>query len=86
MEAFAATGYFLPLLKLTELVAGLLLLSKSYAPLGVLLFFPIVVQINLFHFFLAPAGLPLSVLLALLEAYLVKQYFYLFYPFFFPED
>src|SRR3954469_3620773 len=37
LAALAATGYMLPLLKVTELAAGLLVLSGRFTPLGLTL-------------------------------------------------
>ena len=54
MGAFGATGYFFPVLKLTEVVGGLLLLTGFAAPLGLVVLAPITVQIFLFHAVLTP--------------------------------
>ena len=63
--ALAATGYMLPLIKGTEVVVGLLLLSNRFVPLALTLIAPVLVNILGYHLFLAPGiGLPL-VLLAL---------------------
>ena len=66
----AATGYFLPVLKIVETVCGLLLLLRLFSPLALVLLAPVVVQILLFHLFLDPAGLPMAIVITLLEAYL----------------
>src|SRR5262245_14008901 len=55
--ALAATGYMFPLIKGTEVLAGVLLLSGRYVPLALTLLAPVVVNIVAFHLFLAPAGL-----------------------------
>lgn len=70
MGAFAETGYFFPVLKGTEVIAGALLLSRRFVPLALLLLAPVVVQIVLFHAFLAPAGMALPIVVVLLEGYL----------------
>ena len=57
----AATGYFLPVLKIVETVCGLLLLLRLFSPLALVLLAPVVVQILLFHAFLDPAGLPMAI-------------------------
>jgi uncharacterized membrane protein YphA (DoxX/SURF4 family) len=72
--ALFATGYFFPLLKGTEVLAGLLLLSGRFVPLALTLLAPIVVNIVLFHAFLAPAGLPLALVVLVLEAFLAWAY------------
>ena len=61
--ALAGTGYMLPLIKGTEIVAGLALLSGRAVPLALTVLAPITVNILLFHLFLAPGlGIPLLVL------------------------
>lgn len=74
MGALAATGYMFPLIKGTEVVAGLLLLSGRLPALALLLLAPIVVNIVLFHAVLAPSGLPLGLLALALGVYLARQY------------
>ena len=54
LGALAATGYFLPLLGLTEVVGGLLLIASRYVPLALVVLAPIVVNIAFFHVVLAP--------------------------------
>lgn len=66
----AASVYFMPFLKLTETVCGLLLLSGFFVPLALVILAPIVLNIFLVHAFLAPSGLPLAVILGLLTVYL----------------
>jgi uncharacterized membrane protein YphA (DoxX/SURF4 family) len=72
--ALFATGYMLPLLAATEIVAGIMLLSGRFVPLGLTLLAPIIVNIVGFHLFLAKGayGLPLVVLAA--EVYLAWAY------------
>ncbi|MDA8020035.1 MAG: DoxX family membrane protein [Thermoanaerobaculia bacterium] len=53
--ALAATGYFLTFVKLTEVVCGLLLLIGRFVPLALTILAPVVLNIVLFHIFLAPA-------------------------------
>ena len=72
--ALLASGYLFPLLKGTEVVAGLLLLGGRFVPLGLTLLAPIVVNIVGFHLFLAPAGLPLPIVVLALELYLAWSY------------
>jgi hypothetical protein len=64
--AFMASGYLLPLIKGTEVAVGALLLANRFVPLALVLLAPVMVNIVLFHAFLAPSGLALvAVLLAL---------------------
>jgi len=67
LGALAATGYMFPLIKGTEVIVGVLLLSNRFVPLALTLLAPVMVNIVAFHAFLEPPatmGLPL-VLLAL---------------------
>ncbi|HLK91493.1 MAG TPA: DoxX family protein [Polyangia bacterium] len=78
--ALFGSGYFFPLLKSIEVVAGLLLLGGLFVPLALAVLAPIIVNIVGFHLFLAPGGLavPLAVLAA--ELYLAWTYRAAFAP------
>lgn len=65
-----ASIYFMPLLKATEAVCGLMLLTGFFVPLSLVILAPIVLNIFLVHAFLAPSGLPLAIVLGLLLVYL----------------
>ncbi len=63
---------------LTEILAGVLLLATRYVPLAIALLAPVLVNIVLFHVFLAPTGLPLAAFVSLLwivVAYRVRPAF-----------
>lgn len=70
MGALAATGYMFPLIKVTEITVGALLLSNRFVTLALALIAPIVVNIVAFHAALAPAGLPVAIMVLALEVYL----------------
>jgi len=72
------TGYFFPLLKATELAAGAFLLSGFFVPLALILLAPIVVNIILYHLYLDPQGLPLAVIIVVLEVFLIHSYWLFF--------
>jgi uncharacterized membrane protein YphA (DoxX/SURF4 family) len=65
----AASGYFFPLLKTTEVVAGALLLA-GFVPIALTLLAPIVINIVAFHAFLAPGNWPVVGLVLASEIYL----------------
>ena len=67
-----AVGYFFPLLKGIEVAVSLLLLSNRFVPLALAVLAPIVVNILAFHLFVAPAGLPLALLILALEIGLAR--------------
>lgn len=54
MNGIVAAGYFIPFLKVTETVCGLLLLTGFWAPLALVILAPITIQIVLMHGFLTP--------------------------------
>jgi putative oxidoreductase len=68
--ALGATGYMFPLIKVTEIATGLLLLSGRFVPLALVVLAPVVVNIVAFHLFLAPAGLALPFVVLTLGLYL----------------
>lgn len=70
LGALAATGYMFPLIKGTEVVAGLLLLSGRFVPLSLTLLAPVIVNIALFHFVLEPVNLGMVFFLLAAELYL----------------
>jgi uncharacterized membrane protein YphA (DoxX/SURF4 family) len=78
--ALFGSGYLVPLLKTTEVLAGIALLSGRLVPLALAVLAPIIVNILGFHLFLAPSGLaiPLAVLVA--ELYLARTYRAAFAP------
>jgi hypothetical protein len=65
-----ATGYFFPLLKGTEVLVGLALLSNRFVPLALTVLAPIVVNIVAFHAFLAPSGVALPLVITALGIFL----------------
>ena len=74
MGGLMAAPYFFPVLKITEIVSGALLLSRFYTPLALVLLAPITLQIFLFHVVLAPAGLPMAIGMLLFHVFLGYAY------------
>jgi uncharacterized membrane protein YphA (DoxX/SURF4 family) len=69
-KGLAASVYFMPFLKATETVCGLLLLINMFVPLALVVLAPIVLNIFLVHAFMAPSGLPLAIIIGILMIYL----------------
>jgi len=78
--ALFASGYLFPLLKGTEVVAGLLLLGGVFVPLALAVLAPIVINIVGFHLFLEPSGLPLPLVVLVAEIFLAWSYRAAFAP------
>lgn len=71
-------SHFYVLLFVLQIVPALLLLAKRYVPLALTILGPIIFNIVCFHAFMAPAGLPLAILVTalwLLVAYSVRSAF-----------
>lgn len=82
MGGLGASGYFFPLLKVTELSAAILLITGIAVPVALVVLAPIVVNIVAFHVFLAPAGLPMAAFVLVAELYLAWSYRDVFAPLF----
>jgi len=78
--ALFATGYMFPLIKGTEVLGGILLLSNRFVPLALAILAPVLVNIVAFHAFLAPAGLGLPLVLLALELFLARTCRHTFAP------
>jgi uncharacterized membrane protein YphA (DoxX/SURF4 family) len=74
MGGLGASGYFWPLLAVTETLCGAALLAGRFVPLALVVLAPIVVNIVLFHVVLAPEGLPMAIIVLACEAYLAWAY------------
>ena len=59
-------SHFLVVVFLLELIPAILLLINRYVPLALVLLGPVVVNIVLFHAFMAPSGLPLALVVVVL--------------------
>ena len=71
-------SHVLVVIFLLELIGGILLLVGRYVPLALVLLGPVIVNIVLFHAFMAPSGLPLAtvvVILWLLTAWTIRSAF-----------
>lgn len=82
--AMVATGYFFPVLKGTEVICGLLLLSGIAAPVALVILAPITLQILLFHGMLTPGPAMLVLPLAMLVLHVTAAagYWHLYRPLF----
>jgi hypothetical protein len=73
-SAMFATGYLFVVVKVVETVSGALLIAGRFVPLVLAVLAPIVVNIILFHGFLAPAGIALPLVVLALELFLAWSY------------
>ncbi|MCB9495317.1 MAG: DoxX family protein [Fibrobacteria bacterium] len=66
-EALTATGYMMPMIALVQISTGLLLISNRFVPLALLLLAPFFLNSLLYHAFLEPVGLPVTLVFVALE-------------------
>ncbi len=78
------TGYFMPLLKATETLGGLSLVSGIGAPVALVILAPITLHILLFHAFFTPElqNLLMPVLMTLFHLLAATTYWHLYRPLF----
>jgi hypothetical protein len=67
-------SHFLYVVGALQVAGGLLLLTGRWAPLGLTLLGPVIVNILSFHVLMAPAGLPMAIVVSALALFLVWSY------------
>ena len=73
MTGFMATKYLMPLVKILEIVAGLLLLCGCYTNLALVILAPIMVNIIGIHLFVDMSGLPVAIIFTILYLIVFKS-------------
>ncbi len=73
-EGLMASGFTMPLVGLTEVLVGVLLLVGRWVPLALILVMPILVNALLFHVFLEPASIAPAIVVFGLVAFLMWAY------------
>lgn len=74
MGAIMDTGYLWPVIKVTEIVCGVLLILGMFVPLALVVLAPVVLNILLFHIFLEPSGVAIGLFLVVLGLYTAHQH------------
>ena len=82
--ALFATGYMPKLIFGTQVIGGVLLLLGVAVPFALVILAPIIVNIVAFHLYLAPALLPMALVVAVFELFLAWYYRAAFAPLFNP--
>jgi uncharacterized membrane protein YphA (DoxX/SURF4 family) len=81
LDVLVSTKYLL-VVKVLEIIAGLLILSGRLAPLGLLILCPILVNIALYDLLMNPEGLAIALPLCVLAGFLLYHHREHFAPFF----
>jgi putative oxidoreductase len=66
MGGFFKIGYLMPLVKVLQVTAGVLLLSGMFVNLALLILGPIIVNIVCVHLFIDLSGLPMALIITVL--------------------
>lgn len=74
VSALVNSGYMMPLIAITQLIVGVLLLTNRFVPLALVLFAPFMVNSIAFHLFLEPSGLIMAAIFLAFELYLAWVY------------
>ena len=74
MMALTGTGYFMIVVKVVEVVSGLMILTGRFLPLGLILLAPVSVHILFVHLFLDQAGLAMAIVIVVLQVFLAFAY------------
>ena len=72
--ALFKTGYMLPLIGATQLIAGALLIANRFVPLALVFLAPFLVNAAAFHLVLEPSGLGMTGVFVALALFLAWSY------------
>jgi putative oxidoreductase len=67
-------SHYLYVVGALQVVGGVILLSGRWVPLGLTLLGPVIVNIVCFHVLMAPAGLPMALVVSFLALFLLWRY------------
>ena len=67
-------SHYLYVVGALQVVGGVLLFTGRWTPLGLTLVGPVIVNILCFHTLMAPAGLPMAIVVSLLALFLLWRY------------
>ena len=67
-------SHYVYVLGALQVIGGLILLSGRWVPLGLTLLGPVIVNIVCFHALMAPAGLPMALVVSFLALFLLWRY------------
>lgn len=73
MTAFMTIGWLMPLVAIVEIIGGALFMIPKYRALGAIVILPIMVGIVLTHIFNAPSGLPIAIVLLVINVWVIIE-------------
>lgn len=82
MQALTMAGYVMPIVYITQIISGIMLLSRRFVPLALLLLGPVVMNVLLYDLFLNHSGLIIGVAISAFYAVLLFNSRRAFFPLF----
>lgn len=76
MGGLFQSGYIFPVIKVIEVLCGILLLAGRFVPLVLIVLMPISINILLFHTVLMPGGAPITISLLIIVSQLYLAWCY----------
>ena len=73
MTAFMQIKWLMPLIAVAEIIGGVLFIIPKFRALGAIIIFPVMVGIILTHTFNAPSGLPLALILLIINLWIIFE-------------
>ena len=73
MGSFVEIGWLMPLIAIAEIVGGVLFIIPKFRALAAIIIFPVLVGILLTHILVAPAGLPIILILLGIEFWVIIE-------------
>lgn len=80
MEAFMTIGWLMPLVAVVEIIGGILFIIPKTRALGAIVIFPVIIGILLTHIVNAPSGLPIAIVLFLIDLWVLYENRRKYYP------
>ena len=73
MTAFMEINWLMPLVGFVEILGGILFIIPKTRALGAIVIFPIMIGILLTNIFSAPSGLPIAIILLLINVWIMYE-------------
>ena len=73
MNAFMEINWLMPLVGFVEILGGILFIIPKTRALGAIVIFPIMIGILLTNIFSAPSGLPIAIILLLINVWIMYE-------------
>ncbi|MES2627438.1 MAG: DoxX family protein [Bacteroidota bacterium] len=73
MNALMEIGWLMPLVAIVEIIGGILVITNRFRALGAIMLFPIVIGIVCTHVFNMPEGLPVAIVVLLINLWQIYE-------------